>query len=394
MRILFFLTLLPLKLLSQDFSGVWTGHIYSKESQLPYELVISGEKNNLGGYSLTIFIIGDVQNTGIKSIKIKDKRGSIAIEDDKVLYNDYQTASKKVTLYAELSFEDGSANVLRGSFFTRSLDRSSYKGTIRLERNDDHAQTKLITHLVKLNLVNDLSFLKPKTTAPVNRDIAVATEKLKQPAVNNQPARADAPIRATVRGDTSIAAATEKLKQPAINNQPAQADPPILTPVIKEKDPAIAASLPEQKKVNLSVRNSAASMIEVKKTNAVKPVKAAAADLAMRKTEIIRDINFKSDSLILNLYDNGEVDGDTVSVLVNGKLVIARKGLTANAVKTTVYASEGFGDSLQVVMYAENLGRIPPNTGLLVVEDGEDKYQIRFEGDFQKNAAIVFRRKR
>ena len=126
----------------------------------------------------------------------------------------------------------------------------------------------------------------------------------------------------------------------------------------------------------------------------MKPVKAAAADLAMRKTEIIRDINFKSDSLILNLYDNGEVDGDTVSVLVNGKLVIARKGLTATAVKTTVYASEGFGDSLQVVMYAENLGRIAPNTGLLVVEDGEEKYQIRFEGDFQKNAAIVFRRKR
>ena len=45
-------------------------------------------------------------------------------------------------------------------------------------------------------------------------------------------------------------------------------------------------------------------------------------------------------------------------------------------------------------MYAENLGRIAPNTGLLIVEDGEEKYQIRFEGDFQKNAAIVFRRKR
>ncbi|MFC0774926.1 hypothetical protein [Terrimonas alba] len=394
MRILFFLTLLPLKLLSQDFSGVWTGHIYSKESQLPYELVISGEKNNLSGYSLTIFIIGDVQNTGIKSVKIKDKKGSIAIEDDKTLYNDYQTASKKVTLYAELSFEDGSTNVLRGSFFTRSLDRSSYKGTIRLERNDDHAQTKLITHLGKLNLVSDLSFLKPKITAPVNRDIAVATEKTNQPAANNQPALADAPISTTVPGDTSIAVVTEKLKQPAINSQPAQADAPIPAPVIKAKDPAVAASLPEQKKVNLSVKNSVTSVIGVKKTSAVKPVKAAAADLAMRKTEIIRDINFKSDSLILNLYDNGEVDGDTVSVLVNGTLVIARKGLTATAVKTTVYASEGFGDSLQVVMYAENLGRIAPNTGLLVVEDGEEKYQIRFEGDFQKNAAIVFRRKR
>ncbi len=359
MRIFFFLILLPLKLLSQDFSGVWTGHIYSKESQLPYELVISGEKNNLSGYSLTIFTIGDVQNTGIKSVKIKDKKTSIAIEDDKVLYNDYQTASKKVTMYAELSFEDGSASVLRGNFFTRSLDRSSYKGTIRLERNDDHAQTKLISHLGKLNLVSDLSFLKPKTTVP----------------------------------DNSAIAATEKTKQSEINAQPAQADAPTFSPGIKEKDPAVAVSLPEQKRINLPA-NSTTSQIGVPKTNAMKPVKTAAAELALRKTEIIRDINFKTDSLVLSLYDNGEVDGDTVSVLVNGKLVIARKGLTTNAVKTTIYASEGFGDSLQVIMYAENLGRIAPNTGLLVVEDGEEKYQIRFEGDYQKNAAVVFRRKR
>lgn len=410
MRIFFFLILLPLKLLSQDFSGVWTGHIYSKESQLPYELVISGEKNNLSGYSLTIFTIGDVQNTGIKSVKIKDKKTSIAIEDDKVLYNDYQTASKKVTMYAELSFEDGSASVLRGNFFTRSLDRSSYKGTIRLERNDDHAQTKLISHLGKLNLVSDLSFLKPKTTVPDNSAIA-ATEKTKQSEINAQPAQADAPTfspgikekdpavavsmpeQKKVNLSANSANSQDKLKQLVVNDQTVLANVPTIPQVIKEKDPAVAASLPEQKRINLSA-NSTTSQIGVPKTNAMKPVKTAAAELALRKTEIIRDINFKTDSLVLSLYDNGEVDGDTVSVLVNGKLVIARKGLTTNAVKTTIYASEGFGDSLQVIMYAENLGRIAPNTGLLVVEDGEEKYQIRFEGDYQKNAAVVFRRKR
>ena len=355
MRILFFLLLLPFKLWSQDYAGVWTGYIYSKESQLPYELVISGEKNNLKGYSLTIFTIGDVQNTGIKSVRIKDKKASISIEDDKTLYSDYQTASKKVKMYAELSFEDGSSNVLRGSFFTRSLDRSSYKGTIRVERKEDDAKTNLITHLGNLNLVSDLSFLQPKTTKPANIGIAANTEKTNQPITTSQP------------------------------------ETPKIEPV--KKDPAVAAALPGQRKVNLS-GNDTPPAIDVKNNTVIKPVIAAAADIALRKTEIIRAINFKADSLVLSLYDNGEVDGDTVSVLVNGQLVIARKGLTANAVKTTIYAAEGFSDSLQVVMYAENLGRIAPNTGLLIVEDGEEKYQIRFEGDFQKNAAIVFRRKR
>ena len=47
------------------------------------------------------------------------------------------------------------------------------------------------------------------------------------------------------------------------------------------------------------------------------------------------------------------------------------------------------GDSITLIMYAENLVSIPPNTGLLVVHDGEDVYEIRFSGDLQKNSAIV-----
>jgi hypothetical protein len=45
-------------------------------------------------------------------------------------------------------------------------------------------------------------------------------------------------------------------------------------------------------------------------------------------------------------------------------------------------------------MYAETLGTLPPNTGLLIVYDGSDRYEIRFSGDMQKSAAIVFRRKK
>jgi len=44
-------------------------------------------------------------------------------------------------------------------------------------------------------------------------------------------------------------------------------------------------------------------------------------------------------------------------------------------------------------MYAENLGKLAPNTGLLIVYDGTDRYEIRFSGDYKKNAAIVFRKK-
>ncbi len=117
------------------------------------------------------------------------------------------------------------------------------------------------------------------------------------------------------------------------------------------------------------------------------------AELANRQIETIKTVEFKSDSLTLTLYDNGIVDGDTVSVLLNGKNIMPHQGLSTKAINKTIYITPDLGDSLQLIMYAENLGSIPPNTGLLIIHDGEDIYQIRFAGDLQKNAAIILRRK-
>jgi hypothetical protein len=119
----------------------------------------------------------------------------------------------------------------------------------------------------------------------------------------------------------------------------------------------------------------------------------AATDLNKRKIENIQALYFKSDSLQLTLYDNGEVDGDTVSVIMNGQVIMPKVGLTTNAVRKTIYTQDA-GDSIQLIMYAESLGSLPPNTGLLIVYDGADRYEIRFSGDMQKSSAIVFRRKK
>ena len=119
----------------------------------------------------------------------------------------------------------------------------------------------------------------------------------------------------------------------------------------------------------------------------------AAAFVEQRKTVAPQIVEFKSDSLELKLYDNGEIDGDTVSILLNGEIVLAKQGLKASAIKKTIYIQPG-SDEITLVLYAENLGKYPPNTGLLVVHDGEDVYQVRFSADLQQNAAVVFRRKK
>ena len=120
----------------------------------------------------------------------------------------------------------------------------------------------------------------------------------------------------------------------------------------------------------------------------------AAADLSNRKIETIRTVDIQQDSLVFSLYDNGAVDGDTVSVLINGKVVMPRVGLLERAINKTIYLTPDMGDSISVVMYAENLGSIPPNTGLLVIRQGKKIYEIRFSGDLKKNSEIILVRKK
>jgi len=113
-----------------------------------------------------------------------------------------------------------------------------------------------------------------------------------------------------------------------------------------------------------------------------------------RKIVKIRDIDFSSDSLLLSFYDNGTIDGDTVTISLNGKILVEKLGLKANAFKITIPAAIKPGDSLLLVMHAESLGLIPPNTGLLIIQDGSIRHEIRFEGDLQKSSAVILRKKR
>lgn len=115
---------------------------------------------------------------------------------------------------------------------------------------------------------------------------------------------------------------------------------------------------------------------------------------ANRKIEKISEVFFSSDSLQLSVYDNGVIDGDTISMVLNGKIIAEKIGLTAKAFKITIPALIKQGDSLLLVMNAESLGLIPPNTGLLIIQDGATRHEIRYEGDLQKSSSVMLRKKR
>jgi hypothetical protein len=97
---------------------------------------------------------------------------------------------------------------------------------------------------------------------------------------------------------------------------------------------------------------------------------------------------------LLSFYDNGTIDGDTISMVLNGKIIAEKIKLTTNAFRITIPTKIDQNDSLMLVMHAESLGLIPPNTGLLIIQDGTTRHEIRFEGDLQRSSAIVLRKKK
>jgi hypothetical protein len=101
-------------------------------------------------------------------------------------------------------------------------------------------------------------------------------------------------------------------------------------------------------------------------------------------------ITLSEKKINLSIYDNGTVDGDTVSVFFDGKLVVNKKRLTGNAISVDLELDESV-NLHTLVLYAENLGTIAPNTALVIVTTASGKrYELYSSATLEKNAALVF----
>ena len=94
--------------------------------------------------------------------------------------------------------------------------------------------------------------------------------------------------------------------------------------------------------------------------------------------------------MIVKLYDTGEIDDDTISVYLDNSLVLSKQRLTAAALTIRLKMDETNPDH-ELTMVAENLGRIPPNTSLMIVTAGDKRFEVRITSTEQKNAVVRFR---
>lgn len=112
-------------------------------------------------------------------------------------------------------------------------------------------------------------------------------------------------------------------------------------------------------------------------------------DYENRKNNIVKTIKIEQPVFQVDFYDNGEIDGDSISVFFNGKLILSHKKLTDKPLTLTLSVDRNLPQNV-ITMYAENLGTIPPNTALMIVRDGDKRYEVRMESDLGKSGTVVF----
>lgn len=108
----------------------------------------------------------------------------------------------------------------------------------------------------------------------------------------------------------------------------------------------------------------------------------------MEQSRIALDV----DHINLKIYDNGEIDGDTVSVFYNKKLLLSHQRLSDKPINIDIDFDKDT-DIHEITLYAENLGSIPPNTALIVVTAGKQRFELRSKANLNENAVLVFERK-
>jgi hypothetical protein len=99
------------------------------------------------------------------------------------------------------------------------------------------------------------------------------------------------------------------------------------------------------------------------------------------------EVNVKS--ITLNVYDNAIVDGDSISIFYNGKLLLSHQRLSEKPIVINLELDEK-QTRHEIVLFAENLGSIPPNTALIVIYAGTKRYELFSSASLEENAVLVF----
>jgi hypothetical protein len=332
---------------AQDLTGIWRGYFITEDNdQYRYEVQMEQTKGNrLSGVTYSYLgrrFYGKSTMTGSFSVS----SGNTLIQEIKTIevkmdFGSYTCIQKCLLTYTR----SGKEEFLEGTY-TSIIEKTDSLYAVR--RGDDCGGGKMYLRKVVTSDFYIEPFLRKKTSPKITPP----------PLVKNNPPANKPPVSPPKNNTGSTSAKTTVITKPKADS-------------VKKVD-------------NPVVRK------EGNKTITSKPAINTPAILKSRENSLLQTIIVNSEDITVRLYDNGEIDDDTISVYLDKKLVLSKQRLTAAPLTIKLKMDAGDPDH-ELVMVAENLGRIPPNTSLMVVNAGDVRHEVRITSTEQKNAMVRFR---
>jgi hypothetical protein len=343
---------------AQDLTGIWRGHFRSNDlaerltgnydDRYKMEVQIAQTHNRFQAitysYKNTEFY-GKAEASGTLNIQTK----KVLLKEGKLLEVRYASGSVCVmTCFLQYS-RLGNDEYLQGTYFSTNAEDSAVdcgKGSIFLHR------------------VAETDFYKEPFLEKKEKELLA--RKKEAGSVKKSPT----PIPPVV-----ISGETAKKSPPKTNQvkKPSVSPPITIRPKSKGPEPVQGLNTRDSS-IRISQPQIPISIPDVLKT---------------RTNELLKTLTVNHTTIELRIYDDGAIDNDTVSVYYDNKKIVSNARISDQPI-TVHITVEPSDQPHQLVMVAENLGDIPPNTSLLVVNDGEKRYEERIISNEQKNIVINF----
>lgn len=113
-------------------------------------------------------------------------------------------------------------------------------------------------------------------------------------------------------------------------------------------------------------------------------------DIVEENVEVVvsEEVPVKSRKVKIRVRDYNKVDGDIISLKFGDKWILTEHTLGAAAHEVSVTLT---GFSTKLIMFANNVGRVPPNTASITIDDGKSIRTIKLKSDLESSEAIELR---